>query len=112
MKRERFIITIIAIIVAIIVFLTYTVIELSINPKGYCCPYFIYLLNIAIYYIYIFLVAVLFILITFLLRIIKSAKVEKFEKDEAIEILRKRYASGEITKEEYERMLQDLKKGK
>ncbi len=112
MKRESLIIITIAITVAIIVFLTYTVIELSINPKSYCCPSFIYFLSFAIYYIYIFLVAVLFVLITFLLRIIKSVKGEKVEKDEAIEILRKRYASGEITKEEYERMLQDLKKGK
>ncbi|MDA8055495.1 MAG: SHOCT domain-containing protein [Thermoplasmatales archaeon] len=35
-----------------------------------------------------------------------------WDHDDALEILRERYAKGEITKEEYERMMNDLQKNK
>ncbi len=113
MKYDRIIMGIIIAIIVFIVFSTYSIISIIINPKGYCCPYFIKMLNSVIYYIYILSIAVLFVLILILINNIKKLKKNKeiMGKDNAIEILRERYARGEISKEEYDRMLEDLKKG-
>jgi putative membrane protein len=54
---------------------------------------------------YIFLVIFLFILI----RKLANSDHKSYKKDEAIEILKKRYANGEINKEEFEQIKKDLK---
>lgn len=57
---------------------------------------------------FIIILIFIFILVYFFRRGTDTFQPERFKEEGALEILKKRYARGEITKEEYEKMKKDI----
>jgi putative membrane protein len=81
------------------------------NPMGQSAPYGGQMMNYGfggIFMWLIFLALAIFIVYIFVSRSRKSGDSGRLPKETALDILKKRYAKGEITKEEFETMKKNI----